>query len=87
MYIVTNKQWIMQNKHTKSICKVYAIYSKPKIRFIIGKFSTKYAPRVSATCTKEIKFPTIIIYLYNFHDDDYNISKKRDLLIYIYHIF
>ncbi len=56
-------------------------------RFVIVKFSTKYAHRVFATCTKEIEFPTIITYLYSFHDDDYNISKKRDLLIYTYHIF
>ncbi len=76
----------MQNKHTKSICKVYAISSKPIPRFVIVKFSTKYVPRVFATCTKEIEFPTIITYLYSFHDDDYNISKKRDLLIYTYHI-
>ncbi len=87
MYIVTNKQWIMQNKHTKSIHKVYATSSKPITRFISGKFSMKYVPRVFATCTKEIESPTIITYLYSFHDDDYNISKKKDLLIYTYHIF
>lgn len=87
MYIITIKQWIMQNKHTKSICKVYATSSKPITRFISGKFSTKYAPRVFATCTEEIEFPTIIIYLYSFHDDDYNISKKKNLFIYINHIF
>jgi hypothetical protein len=77
----------MQNKHRKSICKVYAISSKPITRFIIGKFSTKYAPRIFVTCTKEIEFPTIITYLYSFRDDDYNISMKRDLSIYTYHIF
>ncbi len=87
MYIVTNKQWIMQNKHTKSMCKVYAIPSKPITRFIIGKISTKYAPRVFATCTKEIQFPTIITYFYSFYDDDCNISKNWDLHIYTYHIF